>query len=156
MQAVKDGASDIHIEPDQDKVLIRYRIDGILHGVQELPKHLQSAIASRIKVVSDMDIAEARKPQDGRMQLKVENKSLDLRVSSFPTIYGENIVIRILDKASVLLGLAELGLSAEVTEHFSKIIRRPNGIILVTGPTGSGKTTTLYSALSTINSMEKI
>ena len=155
MQAVKDGASDIHIEPDQDKVLIRYRIDGILHGVQELPKHLQSAIASRIKVVSDMDIAEARKPQDGRMQLKVENKSLDLRVSSFPTIYGENIVIRILDKASVLLGLAELGLSAEVAEHFSKIIRRPNGIILVTGPTGSGKTTTLYSALSTINSMEK-
>ena len=155
MQAVKDGASDVHIEPNQEKVLIRYRIDGILHEIQELPKHLQSALASRIKVVSSMDIAETRKPQDGRMQLKVENKSLDLRISSFPTIYGENIVIRILDKTSVLLGLAELGLSNEILDSFNKMIRHPNGIILVTGPTGSGKTTTLYSALATINSMEK-
>jgi len=140
---------------DQEKVLIRYRIDGILHGVQEIPKHLQSVLASRIKIVSDMDIAETRKPQDGRMQLKIENKNLDLRISSFPTIYGENIVIRILDKTSVLMGLVELGLSDKISERFSKIIKRPNGIIFVTGPTGSGKTTTLYSALSTINSIEK-
>jgi len=155
VQAVKDKASDIHIEPGEENLLIRYRIDGVLHEVQKIPKHLQSAIASRVKVMAMMDIAETRIPQDGRIQLKIENKSLDLRVSSFPTVSGENIVMRLLDKTSVLLGLAELGFSDIDLKGFDALIRRPNGIILVTGPTGSGKTSTLYAALSSINSMEK-
>ncbi len=155
MQAVKDRASDIHIEPAPDKVLIRYRVDGILHEVQQAPKHLQNALTSRIKVMARMDIAETRNPQDGRIQLKMESKNLDLRVSSFPTVNGENLVLRILDKTSVLLGLAELGFSQEDLKGFDKLIRRPNGIILVTGPTGSGKTTTLYAALAAINTVEK-
>ena len=155
MQAVKDKASDIHIEPGEENVLVRYRIDGILHEVQDIPKHLQSALASRVKVMSKMDIAETRKAQDGRIQLKMESKNLDLRVSSFPTVHGENIVMRILDKSSVLIGLAELGFSSIDLKEFDKTIRHPNGIVLVTGPTGSGKTTTLYAALSTINTMEK-
>lgn len=155
MQAIKDKASDIHIEPEEDKLRIRFRIDGILHEVSTPPKNLQSVIASRIKILSNMDIAETRKPQDGRIQLKMENKSLDLRVSTFPTVHGENIVLRLLDKSSVILGLAELGFADKDLKDFEKLIRSPYGIILVTGPTGSGKTTTLYSALSTINSMEK-
>ena len=155
MQAVKDRASDIHIEPAEDKVLIRYRIDGILHEAQQIPKHLQNALVSRVKVMAKMDIAETRNPQDGRIQMKMESKSLDLRVSSFPTMHGENIVIRILDKSSVLFGLAELGFSSKDLQGFEKLIKHPNGIILVTGPTGSGKTTTLYAALSAINSVEK-
>jgi type IV pilus assembly protein PilB len=152
VQAVKDRASDIHVEPEEDMVRVRYRIDGILHEAHQIPKHLQSALASRLKVMAKMDIAETRNPQDGRIQLKVEGKSLDLRVSSFPTVHGENIVLRILDKTSVLLGLTDLGLCDKDLKDFEKIIRRPNGIVLVTGPTGSGKTTTLYSALSTVNS----
>ncbi len=155
MQAVKDRASDIHIEPEQTRVLIRYRIDGVLHEVQEMPKHVQSALISRIKVMANMDIAETRKAQDGRIQLKMESKNLDLRVSSFPTINGENIVMRILDKSAVLIGLAEIGFSDNNLKAFDSVIRRPNGIILVTGPTGSGKTTTLYAALSAINTKEK-
>ncbi|MDI6758202.1 MAG: GspE/PulE family protein [Candidatus Omnitrophota bacterium] len=155
VQAVRERSSDIHIEPSLDKVLIRFRIDGILYEAQILPKHLQSAFASRIKVMAGMDIAEIRKPQDGRIQMRIENRNLDLRVSSFPTVYGENIVLRILDKSNVLLGLVELGFSKTDLKNFEKLIRRPNGIILVTGPTGSGKTTTLYAALSCINSMEK-
>jgi len=154
-QAVKDRASDVHIEPEEDKVRIRYRIDGILQEIQNIPKHLQSPLASRIKVMAEMDIAETRNPQDGRIRLKMENRNLDIRVSSFPTVQGENLVLRILDKSAVLLGLAELGFSEKELVNFNKAIRQPNGIILVTGPTGSGKTTTLYSALSTINSIEK-
>ena len=154
MQAVKDRASDIHVEPEEDSVRVRYRVDGILHEVQQIPKHLQNVLASRIKVMAKMDIAETRNPQDGRIQMKMESKNLDLRVSSFPTVHGENIVIRILDKSSVLLGLQDLGLVERDLKEFNKVIRRPNGIILVTGPTGSGKTTTLYAALSTINSTE--
>jgi len=154
MQAVKDRASDIHIEPEEDMVRVRYRVDGIMHEVQQIPKHLQSVLASRIKVMAKMDIAETRNPQDGRIQIKMESKDLDLRVSSFPTVHGENIVIRILDKSSVLLGLEDLGLYERDLKEFNKLIHRPNGIILVTGPTGSGKTTTLYAALSTINSTE--
>jgi len=154
MQAVKDRASDIHIEPEEEMVRVRYRVDGILHEVQQIPKHLQSVLASRIKVMAKMDISETRNAQDGRIQMKMESKNLDLRVSSFPTVHGENIVIRILDKSSVLLGLEDLGLGENELKEFSKVIRRPNGIILVTGPTGSGKTTTLYAALSTINSKE--
>lgn len=154
-QAVKDRASDIHIEPAEDKVLIRYRVDGILHEVQELPKHLQNALISRIKVMARIDIAQTRTPQDGRIQLKMENKNLDLRVSTFPTLHGENLVLRILDKTAVILGLADLGFSDRDLHDFDRLIRRPNGIILVTGPTGSGKTTTLYAALATINNIEK-
>jgi len=154
-QAVKDRASDIHIEPAENNVLIRYRVDGILHEIQQIPKHLQSALISRVKVMGHMDIAQTRSPQDGRIQLKMEGRSLDLRVSSFPTINGENIVIRILDKSSVIKGLGELGFGSDQLKLFEKFIRRPNGIILVTGPTGSGKTTTLSAALSTINSIEK-
>ena len=155
MQAVKDRASDIHIEPAEDGVLIRYRIDGILSQAQNIPKHLQNVLVSRIKVMAKMDISETRKGQDGRIQLRMENKDLDLRVSSFPTVNGENIVLRILNKASVLLGLSDIGFSGDELKNFEKLIRHPNGIILVTGPTGSGKTTTLYAALSSINSMEK-
>jgi len=154
-QAVKDKASDIHVEPDEDIMRIRYRIDGILHEVNTIPKDLQSAVISRIKILAKMDIAEQRKAQDGRIRLKKEDRDIDIRVSSFPTIHGENIVMRLLDKATALIGLVELGLSKENLKHFDKLIRRPNGIILVSGPTGSGKTTTLYAALSTINSMEK-
>ncbi|MCX5715347.1 MAG: ATPase, T2SS/T4P/T4SS family, partial [Candidatus Omnitrophica bacterium] len=154
-QALKDGASDIHVEPEEDALRVRYRVDGILHETSSPPKNLSSAIISRIKVMAHMDISEKRKPQDGRIQLKLENKNIDLRVSSFPTIYGENIVIRILDKTSVLLGMGDLGFEAEDLKAFEKIIKRPYGIVLVTGPTGSGKTTTLYAALSTINSADK-
>lgn len=155
MQSVKEKASDIHIEPEENLVRVRFRIDGILHEVLTIPKNLQSVIASRIKILAKMDIAETRKPQDGRIGLKMENKALDLRVSAFPTIHGENIVLRILDKSSVILGLVDLGFSEKDLKDFDKLIRMSYGIILVTGPTGSGKTTTLYSALSTINSLEK-
>jgi type IV pilus assembly protein PilB len=155
MEAVKGRASDIHVEPEEDKLRIRYRIDGVLHEAQILAKHLQSVLTSRIKVMAGMDIAESRNPQDGRIKLKMEHKQLDLRVSAFPTVHGENIVIRILDKSSVLWGLEELGFSEKDLRDFTKIIHKPNGIVLVTGPTGSGKTTTLYAALSSINSPER-
>ena len=153
--AVKDRVSDIHIEPEMEVLRIRYRIDGILHEVHSLPKKLQNAIISRIKILAEMDIAESRRPQDGKISVKLENKDLDIRVSTFPTVHGENVVMRLLDRSSILLGLKDLGFTKENLEIFSKMILQPNGIILVTGPTGSGKTTTLYSALSTISSMEK-
>ncbi len=155
IQAVKDRTSDIHIEPEEGALKVRFRVDGILHEMFSPPKHLEPALMSRIKVLSKMDISEKRKPQDGRFNLKIENRDIDMRVSSFPTIYGENIVIRILDRGSILLGLDKLGFSKDVEKEFEKLIKRPHGIILVTGPTGSGKTTTLYSALSTIDSEEK-
>lgn len=154
-QAVKDKASDIHIEPDEDVLRIRYRVDGVLHEINTMPKHLMSAIISRVKILAKMDIAEQRKPQDGKIRLRKENRDIDIRVSSFPTVYGENIVMRLLDKETAFLGLAELGLSKDDLKKFEKLIYYPDGIILVTGPTGSGKTTTLYAALATINSMEK-
>ncbi|MDD4879591.1 MAG: GspE/PulE family protein, partial [Candidatus Omnitrophica bacterium] len=130
-------------------------VDGVLHEVISPPKDLQSAIISRIKILSGMDIAERRIPQDGRFQLKIENRQIDCRVSTIPTVYGENVVIRLLDLNSILLGLSELGFSVDMLNVYEKLIHRPYGIILVTGPTGSGKTTTLYSSLSTINSPEK-
>lgn len=154
-QAVKDRASDIHIEPDENIVRTRFRIDGILHEISTMPKSVHSVIVSRIKILSKIDIAETRKPQDGRIELRVRNKSIDLRVSTFPTIHGENVVMRILDKSSVVLGLADLGFLEKDLRDFDKLIRLPYGIILVTGPTGSGKSTTLYSSLATINSLEK-
>lgn len=155
LEAVKDRASDIHIEPEEEILRVRYRIDGILHEVNTLPKKLHRAIASRVKILSQLDIAESRKPQDGRIRLRIEDRNLDIRVSTFPTIHGENIVMRLLDRASVLLGLSDLGLAKNELVEFEKLIKRPNGIILVTGPTGCGKTTTLYAALTTINSMDK-
>jgi len=155
MEAVKSRASDIHIEPEQKNLRVRYRVDGLLQEINILPKHLQDSVISRIKVLSNMDITETRKAQDGRINMKLENKELDIRVSTFPTVYGENVVMRLLDKTSVLLGLKELGFSEENLRDFNKLIRHPNGIILVTGPTGSGKTTTLYAALTSVSSMEK-
>jgi len=154
-EGVKDRVSDIHIEPEMEVLRVRYRIDGILHEVHSLPKKLQNAVISRIKILAEMDIAENRRPQDGKIRVKLENKDLDIRVSTFPTVHGENVVMRLLDRSSILLGLKDLGFTKENLEIFSRMILQPNGIILVTGPTGSGKTTTLYSALSTISSMEK-
>jgi len=154
-KAVKERASDIHIEPEEDCLRIRSRIDGLLYEVTTLSKRMQSAVISRIKILAKMDIAESRKPQDGRIQMKLENKDLDIRVSTFPTIHGENVVMRLLDRSSVLMGLKELGFADKDRKDFEKLIQSPNGIILVTGPTGCGKTSTLYSALTTTSSMEK-
>ena len=154
-QAIKERASDIHLEPAEEHLAVRFRIDGVMRNINPIPKHLQGAIISRIKILSKMDIAEKRKPQDGRIQAKIEAKDIDIRVSTYPTVYGENVVLRILDKTSFLLGLPQLGFSAEEMKRFLKIIKRPYGIILVTGPTGSGKTTTLYAALNEINSVEQ-
>lgn len=155
MEAVRKRASDIHIEPDESVLRIRYRVDGIMREANTMPKHLQAAVSSRVKLLSKMDIAEKRRPQDGKIQLKLENKNLDLRVSTCPTVHGENIVIRILDKSSVLLGMEELGFDKEILDRYNKLVRQPHGVILVTGPTGSGKTSTLYASLATVNSVEK-
>lgn len=155
MEAVKSRASDIHIEPEEDTLRIRLRIDGFLHEISSPPKNTQSAIISRVKVLSKMDIAEKRKPQDGQLQIKIENRNIDVRVATFPTIYGENVVLRILDKANVILELSQLGFSKDTLVIFEELIKRPNGIMLVTGPTGSGKTTTLYAAIQTINSEDR-
>ncbi|MDP2942896.1 MAG: ATPase, T2SS/T4P/T4SS family, partial [Candidatus Omnitrophota bacterium] len=154
-KAVEQGASDIHLEPEQKHFYCRYRIDGILRDYPELPKRYEAAIISRIKIMASMDIAEKRLPQDGRIQLTVANKNVDLRVSTFPTLNGENVVLRILDRSRAFLELNQLGFPPETLKVFEKAITRPYGIILVTGPTGSGKTTTLYAALNKINSVEK-
>lgn len=155
LDALKSRASDIHIEPEQKALRVRYRVDGLLQEVDLLPKKLQDSVISRVKVLANMDIAETRSAQDGRINIKLESRELDIRVSTFPTLYGENVVLRLLDKTSVLLGLKELGFLEENLAAFSKLIRRPNGIILVTGPTGSGKTTTLYAVLTSVSSIEK-
>jgi type IV pilus assembly protein PilB len=149
--AVKRNASDIHIGPEERLVEIRYRIDGILHRYTSLPKYLQSAVISRIKIMAGLDIAERRLPQDGRILMKIGNREIDFRVSTCPTIHGENVVLRILDKSSMVLGLENLGFPPKELAIFEELISQPYGIILVTGPTGSGKTTTLYSALQKIN-----
>ncbi len=151
-QAVKDRASDIHVEAFERELQIRYRIDGVLYPVLNPPKNLQASITSRIKVMAGLDIAEKRLPQDGRIRIKIAGKDIDIRVSVLPTAHGERVVLRLLDKSAVLLDLEELGLGGERLESFKKLITRPYGILLVTGPTGSGKTTTLYAALSRINS----
>lgn len=155
IQGVKDGATDIHCEPEEKTFRVRYRIDGILQSGPSIPKSLQSPTTTRIKIMSDLNISENRLPQDGKIRFYVGKKRVDLRVSTFPTVFGENVVLRILDKNRLILGLNKLGFTAENLDSFKKILKKTNGIILVTGPTGSGKTTTLYSALSYINNMEK-
>lgn len=154
-QAIRDQASDIHIEPEEDVVRVRYRIDGILHEIFSPPKHLQAAIISRIKILAEMDIAENRIPQDGRFRIRLDKHEIDLRVSTLPTAYGENVVMRLLDKRSILLDIKDLGFSNSNLKKIEDILSHSYGIILVTGPTGSGKTTTLYSALNLLNSIEK-
>jgi general secretion pathway protein E len=153
-QAVRDGASDIHIEPYQNSLKIRQRLDGILYDMFSPPKHVQSTLVSRVKIMAKLDIAEKRLPQDGRIELKVGNKEIDVRVSTLPTVFGERVVLRLLDKSSVLISLSDLGMPADRLAEFSKEIKAANGIVLVTGPTGSGKTTTLYAALTSINNTD--
>ncbi len=150
-QAVRDNASDIHIESYKDRVKIRKRVDGILYDMYSPPKHVQSKLISRIKIMAKMDIAEKRLPQDGRIEIRIADKNIDLRVSTLPTAFGERVVMRLLDKSVVLLSLESLGMSKRDLARFHQLIKAPYGIILVTGPTGSGKTTTLYSALSILN-----
>lgn len=150
-EAVQLRASDIHVEPFEDRVRIRYRIDGVLHERDRLPKRQLGAILSRIKILSRIDIAERRRPQDGRIKVNVGEKELDLRVSIIPTNQGQSAVLRLLDKDNIKIGVRQLGFSEDNFKTFNNLIRRPNGIILVTGPTGSGKTTTLYAALNSMN-----
>jgi type IV pilus assembly protein PilB len=154
LQAIKDKASDIHFEPFEDEFKMRYRIDGVLYEMVPPPKYLGPAITSRIKVMSNLDIAERRLPQDGRVELQVGGKPIDLRVAVLPTMYGESVVMRVLDRGNVELSLDRVGLRPDDLELFRKIIERPNGIVIVTGPTGSGKTTTLYAALNELNSID--
>src|SRR4030042_2756376 len=155
VQGVKDRASDIHIEPNEKGLLIRFRIDGMLHDIRTLPNAIKSAVISRIKILAKMDIAERRLPQDGRFQVKFGTREVDLRVSSIPTVLGEKIVLRLLDKSKGLIKLEQLGFIPEQLEEFKSIIYKPYGIILLTGPTGSGKTTTLYATLNEVNSKDK-
>ncbi|MDP2645857.1 MAG: type II secretion system ATPase GspE [Desulfobacterales bacterium] len=150
-QSIKARASDIHIEPFQNTFKVRYRIDGILYDLLTPPKWIQSALVSRIKVMADMNIAEKRLPQDGRFEVKIGNQNIDIRVSTIPTSFGERVVLRLLNKSGSLLNISDIGLSPEKLRIIKNLIRSPNGIILVTGPTGSGKTTTLYAILSTLN-----
>ncbi|MCP4653713.1 MAG: Flp pilus assembly complex ATPase component [Candidatus Omnitrophica bacterium] len=152
VEAVQTNASDIHVEPEEKFVSVRYRVDGVLTTHTFLPKDLQAAILSRFKIMAGLDIAEKRVPQDGRIIMKVGNKDIDFRVSSCPTVHGENVVLRILDRSSMTVGLEKLGFPKDQLKSFEEIIAQPYGIVLVTGPTGSGKTTTLYSALLKINS----
>jgi type IV pilus assembly protein PilB len=154
-QAIKDRASDIHIEPDRRGVRIRYRVDGVLHEVMRVPKYVHAPLISRVKIMGDMNIAERRLPQDGRIHIRHEGREFDLRVSSLPTVFGEKVVMRILDQSSVLIGLNKLGMLPETQADLEGIVVQPNGMILSTGPTGSGKTTTQYSILNKINSVER-
>jgi type IV pilus assembly protein PilB len=151
LQAIKDKASDIHFEPFEDEFKMRYRIDGILYEMMPPPAHIAPAIASRVKVMANLDIAERRMPQDGRIELNVNNQPIDLRVSVLPTMFGESVVMRVLDRSNVQLDLDKLGMRDDDLNLTRQLIHKPNGIVVVTGPTGSGKTTTLYSALRELN-----
>ncbi|MEW6278676.1 MAG: type IV-A pilus assembly ATPase PilB [Candidatus Eremiobacterota bacterium] len=154
-QAINDKASDIHIEPEAKSVRVRYRVDGVLHDVMSPPKHIQAPMVSRIKIMANMDIAERRIPQDGKIHLHHDSREFDLRVSTIPTVHGEKVVMRILDKGSVMLGLNKLGFYDDNLKMWEEIVEKPYGMLLVTGPTGSGKSTTLYSCLNKLNSGEK-
>ena len=151
MQAIKDRASDVHIEPFERTLRLRYRVDGVLMDATPPPKQLQLALVSRFKIMSSLDIAERRLPQDGRMRVRVAGKDYDLRVSIMPTVHGEKIVLRVLDKSNLSASLDKLGLDPDTFTQFKHAVDAPHGLILVTGPTGSGKTTTLYSALNELN-----
>jgi len=153
-QAIQDRASDIHFEPFEDEFKIRYRVDGALYEMAPPPKHLALPVISRLKVMSSLDISERRLPQDGRISLQIAGRQIDLRVSTLPTQFGESVVLRVLDRAAVNLDMKALGLPKSVSDYLGQAIQQPNGIIVVTGPTGSGKTTTLYSCLRAINSIE--
>jgi type IV pilus assembly protein PilB len=154
-QAVRAGTSDIHIEPQEKSMRVRFRIDGVLHDAMQPPKKLHAPLVSRIKVMANMDIAERRVPQDGRISLKIEEKTIDVRVATLPTAYGEKVTMRLLHRSSRLITLEELGFPLLELEKYRRIVKMPYGFILVTGPTGSGKSTTLYATLSAVNSVEK-
>ncbi|HOW62063.1 MAG TPA: type II secretion system ATPase GspE, partial [Candidatus Contendobacter sp.] len=154
-RAVESRASDIHIEPFENRLKVRYRVDGVLREVESPPSRLSAAVISRIKIMAKLNIAERRLPQDGRIQLRAQGKEIDLRVSTVPTLWGESVVMRILDKASVVLDFEVLGFGPRTLKRFREVLELPNGILLVTGPTGSGKTTTLYTALQTLNTPER-
>ncbi len=154
-RAVDERASDIHLEPQAKEMVVRYRVDGVLRTVTSVPYRLAGGVASRVKIMADLDIAERRAPQDGRVGLNVAGRPLDLRVATLPTVYGEKIVMRILDKSNVMLKLAELGFAKDVLAKFEACYSRPYGALLVTGPTGSGKSTSLYGALNQLNSTDK-
>ena len=155
MDAVGQGASDVHIEPEEETLRIRFRVDGVLHERAAPEKFLQSSLISRLKIMANLDIAENRVPQDGRIQMKMEGRDIDIRVSCVPTMYGENVVMRLLDRQSAIVDLRKLGFSEDIFAKYEQLVYRPHGIILVTGPTGSGKTTTLYASLNMINSEDK-
>src|SRR5215470_11092539 len=154
-EAVVSEASDVHIEPSEDTLRVRYRIDGILYDLEAPPRRLQAAVTSRIKLMAELNIAERRLPQDGRIRMTLNGRRVDIRVSSVPTIHGESIVMRLLDRSSVFMPFDKLGFDVQTAARFDKLINQPNKIVLVTGPTGSGKTTTLYAALDKINGPEK-
>ncbi|WP_156861223.1 type II secretion system ATPase GspE [Casimicrobium huifangae] len=149
--ALEARASDIHVEPFENRLIVRYRIDGVLHEIESPPKRLAAAVISRIKIMANLDIAERRLPQDGRIRLRIQGKDIDLRVSTVPTMHGESVVMRILDKGGVALNFEKLGFAPDILAKFKAALAQPNGILLVTGPTGSGKTTTLYTALDGLN-----
>lgn len=154
-RALENRTSDIHMEPYEDELKVRYRIDGVLHDIESAPGKLRAAIVSRVKIMANLNIAERRLPQDGRIKLRVKNREIDIRVSTIPVLFGESVVMRILDKESIVINLDILGFPQGIISEFKELIQKPHGIILSTGPTGSGKTTTLYAALDKINSPEK-
>jgi type IV pilus assembly protein PilB len=155
LQALNERASDIHVEPTGENLRIRYRIDGVLHDISTAPRAIASAVTTRLKVMADLNIAEHRLPQDGRLSLTVGNRPIDLRMATLPTIYGEKVVMRVLDKSNIVLGFEDLGFDPDLLEIYQELFQRPYGTILVTGPTGSGKTTTLYATLAALNNPEK-
>ncbi len=155
LKAIRGNVSDIHFEPFADRVSVRFRLDGVLHQIDEIPISAYPQIVSRVKVISKLNVAEKRLPQDGRIRVKIGNKEIDMRVSTLPTVFGERIVIRLLDKSNKILTLEELGFSQEDLQKYRRIIKRPHGLVLITGPTGSGKSTTLYASLLELKTPRK-